>query len=116
MRKIATVLLATLLLSACSGNGSQAENAGMAMAETACLIFDENVTFDQITGLTGDVMQKYGWEKPEDIDTYLTSIQGTPEMDLVKTSTIETLEEKCGAELAASGVAASDLADKMVSE
>lgn len=114
MRKIAFLLLSTLVLSACGSSGSQAENAGKAMAETACLLFDESVTFDQITEKTGLIMDNYGWDKPEDIDTYLASVQGTPELDTVKSIATTHMEENCGDAISTSGVSASDLAASMV--
>lgn len=116
MRKIAFLLLSTLVLSACGSTGSQAENAGKAMAETACLLFDESVTFDQITEKTGTIMNDYGWDKPEDIDTYLTSVQGTPELETVKTAATTQMETVCGDALSTAGVTASDLAESMVTQ
>lgn len=116
MRKIAFLLLTTLVLSACGSTGSQAENAGKAMAETACLLFDESVTFDQITEKTGTIMNTYGWNKPEDIDTYLTSVQGTPELETVKTVAATHMEATCGDSLTTSGVSAADLAESMVTQ
>lgn len=114
MRKFAFLLLTTLVLSACGSSGTQAENAGKAMAETACLLFDQNVTFDQITEKTGDIMNNYGWDKPEDIDTYLASIQGTAEVDTVKSVATSQMESTCGDALTTAGVSAADLAASMV--
>ena len=117
MQKFAPLLLATLLLSACGSSGSQAENAGNAMGETACLLFDESVSFDQITDKTGEIMNQYGWDQPEDIDTYLASIQSNPEeLAAVKAAAAEQLTASCGEALSTSGMTAEDLAESMVSQ
>ena len=113
MRKFAFLLLSTLALTACS-SGTPAENAGKAMAETACLLFDDTVTYDQITEKTGEIMNDYGWEKPEDIDTYLSSVQGTPEADEVKKATADHLEATCGEAMAETGISPEELANSMV--
>lgn len=117
MQKFAPLFLATLLLSACGTSGSQAENAGNAMAETACLLFDESVSFDQITDKTGEIMTAYGWDKPEDIDTYLASIQSnTEELELVRSTAATKLTETCGDALSTSGMTAEDLAESMTQQ
>lgn len=111
-----TVLLFfTLVLSACNAtSASQAENAGKAMAETACLLFDENVSLSDIESKTKDIMGKYGFTSAEEIDTYLATIRETSEIDMVSEVTRKQLESLCSDSLSASGVSAADLAKAMV--
>jgi len=116
MRKfISLMLFSALFLSAC-GASSQAENAGKAMAETACLLFSSNGDLTNLEGETTAIMTKYGWTKPEDIDTYLTSVRGTEEFNEVTVAARAHLEESCGDALTTSGVSAEELANAMTSE
>lgn len=115
MRKILLVtIISTLILSACGGG--KAENAGMAMAETACLLFDEATDMNNIQTLTTDIMIKYGFNTPEDIDTYLTEVQGTEELNQISVAARTHLEETCGDKLSENGVTAADLAEAMVNQ
>jgi len=117
MRKFLTLaLLSTLTLVSCGGANSQAENAGNAMAETACLLFDETTDMSNIEVLTTDIMTKYGWATPADIDTYLTGIQGTEELNQVQVAVRTALEDLCGDKLEENGVTAADLAEAMVTQ
>ncbi|MFA5792646.1 MAG: hypothetical protein WC897_02115 [Candidatus Gracilibacteria bacterium] len=117
MRKLLSlIILSSLALIACGGTNSQAENAGKAMAETACLLFDDATDMENIETLTTDIMVKYGWSTPADIDTYLAQIQGTEELNQVSVATRTHLEDTCGDSLTANGVTATDLAEAMVTQ
>lgn len=113
---LASFLTGALFLTACGGSGNQAENTGKAMAETACLLFDENVALEDIEAMTGDIMNKYGYDNPEEIDTYLAEVRGTEELNEVSEAARTHLEGTCAEALTASGVNAADLAEAMVSE
>jgi hypothetical protein len=116
MRKFITLtLFLALFLNAC-GTDSQAENAGKAMAETACLLFSSNGDLTNLEGETTSIMTKYGWATAADIDTYLTSVRGTEEFNEVTVAARSHLEESCGEALTASGVSAEELANAMTSE
>ncbi len=86
------------------------------MAETACLLFDQSVTMTDIESLTGDIMTKYGFNSPDEIDTYLAEVQGTEELNLVSAAARDQLEATCGDALTSNGVTAADLAEAMVSQ
>lgn len=86
------------------------------MAETACLLFDENVALEDIEAQTGEIMNKYGYDTPEDIDTYLAEIRGTEDLNQVSEAARTHLEATCSEALTASGVTAADLAEAMVAE
>lgn len=86
------------------------------MAETACLLFDETVALENIESETGDIMNKYGYDNPEEIDTYLAEIRGTEELNQVSEAARTHLESTCSEALTASGVSAADLAEAMVAE
>lgn len=114
----ASLLVSTIIFTACSGasSGNKAQNAGYAMAETACLLFDEDVSFTDIESMTEEIMQKYGFESPEEIDTYLAEVRGTEEINEVSEAARTQLEATCPDALEATGVTAADLAEAMVSE
>ena len=120
MSKVLTLslLLSMIVLSSCGGSagGNISENAGKAMAETACLLFDEEVSLGDMQSLTEDIMAEYGFEDAEAIDTYLATVRGTEEINLVSEAARTHLETTCGDALEASGVSAADLAEAMVSE
>lgn len=87
------------------------------MAETACLLFDESVSFDRITEETNNIMTSYGWKDPDEIDTYLNEIQSNPEeKEEVKTAIAEKLSSTCGDFLSTAGMTAADFAESMVSQ
>jgi len=113
----AALLLSTIILASCgAASGNKAENAGKAMAETACLLFDQSVSMDDIEASTGDIMTTYGFTSPSEIDTYLASIQDTEEMNQVTEAARTQLEATCGDALSSNGVTAADLAEAMVSQ
>lgn len=113
----ASFLTGALFLSACAGgSGNKAEDTGKAMAETACLLFDETVALEDLESKTGEIMTKYGYNDPEEIDTYLAEIRGTEELNEVSESARTHLEATCAESLTASGVSAADLAEAMVQE
>lgn len=111
---LATFLTGTLFLTACGASGTSAENTGKAMAETACLLFDESVAIENIESETQSIMIKYGYANPEEIDTYLAEIRGTEELNIVSESARTQLEATCADALAASGVSAAELAEAMI--
>ena len=113
---LASFITGALFLSACGGSGNQAENTGKAMAETACLLFDETVALENIETLTGDIMKKYGYNDPEEIDTYLAEVRGTEDLNKVSEAARTHLEATCAEALTTSGVNAADLAEAMVAE
>ncbi|MFA6024289.1 MAG: hypothetical protein WC777_03690 [Candidatus Gracilibacteria bacterium] len=113
---LASFLTGALFLSACGGTGSTAENTGKAMAETACLLFDESIAMEDLEENTKDIMKKYGYSDPKEIDTYLAEIQGTEELNLVSEAARTHLEATCAEGLSASGVSAAELAEAMVRE
>jgi hypothetical protein len=117
MQKFTSFLILSLLLSACGASESTAVNAGKAMGETACLLFDESVSFEEISEKTTTIMSSYGWKDPEEIDQYLASIQGNPEeLEAVKTAAADELTKGCGESLSTSGMTALDLAESMISQ
>lgn len=113
---LATFLTGALFLTACGGSGDKAENTGKAMAETACLLFDESIALEDIESKTQEIMTKYGYAAPEEIDTYLAEIRGTEDLNIVSESARTQLEATCADALAASGVSAAELAEAMVQE
>ena len=116
MRKLLILaLLSTLLLSAC-GKASQAENAGKAMAETACLLFNNSGDLSNLETESNTIMTKYGWKDPAEIDTYLNSVRNTAEFNEINVAARTHLEESCGDALAKAGVSAEELSSAMTSE
>ena len=111
---LASFLTGALFLTACGGSGNKAEDTGKAMAETACLLFDEAVALENIETMTGDIMTKYGYNDPEEIDDYIKAIRGTEELNEVSEAARTHLEATCAEALTASGVSAADLAEAMV--
>ena len=108
------LLTGSLVLSAC-GTGNQAEDTGKAMAEAACLLFS-GTDVEDIEAKTDEIMEKYGYSDPKEIDTYLAEIRGTEDLNVVTETARTHLEATCGDDLEASGVSAADLAEAMVSE
>ena len=115
-RSLLILACLSLVLSACSGSQNLTENAGKAMAETACLLFDEETEFVAIAEETKAVMDKYGFENDATIEDYLDSIRGTEELNKVSVVLREHLERSCGSTLEANGISAADLAEAMVQE
>lgn len=115
-KKLALALFSLLLLTACGSSSSKAANAGNAMAETACLLFNQDVKMDQITAQTDTIMKKYGFETAQDIDDYIASIKGTDELTSVSTAATNALTANCGDALTEKGVTAEDLAKAMVTQ
>lgn len=114
---LSTLLTGALFLAACGGgSGNQAEDTGKAMAETACLLFDESVALEDIEAKTEEIMNTYGYDDPAEIDTYLAEIRGTEELNQVSEAARTHLEATCAEALTASGVSAADLAEAMVQE
>lgn len=113
---LSSLLISSILLASCGGAGTKAEKAGQAMADTACLLFSEDVDFSQIESMTSDIMTQYGFSSPEEVDAYLTEIRGTEELNQVSEAARNQLEKSCGDALSTSGVSAADLAEAMVSE
>jgi len=113
---LASFLTGALFLTACGGSGNKAEDTGKAMAETACLLFNEDVALEDIETMTADIMTKYGYNDPEEIDTYLAEVRGTEELNQVSEAARTHLEETCSDALTASGVSSADLAEAMVAE
>jgi hypothetical protein len=111
-----SLLTGSVLLSACGGN--KAEDTGKAMAESACLLFGEVSKEDNedLKAKTYEIMEKYGYSDPKEIDTYLSEIRGTEDLNVVTETARTHLEATCGDDLEASGVSAADLAEAMVSE
>ena len=111
MKKIISLsFLALLSLSACGA--SQAENAGKAMAEIACLMSNESADKEAAE----EVIKKYGFETAADIDTYLETIKGTEKVNTVVASARDTLTEVCGDWLEQKGVDPSVLSKAMVGQ
>jgi len=81
------------------GPDTRAEDAGMAMAKSFCLLFDENLTFEEVGEITFEIVQDYGFETPAEIDNYLAKIEGTEAADRVAAALNETITETCGDDL-----------------
>jgi predicted small secreted protein len=115
---LAALLVSASLLTACGGaaSGSQAENAGKAMAETACLLFDENVDFETIAAQSEEIVQNYGFESSTSIDDYIMEVAGTEEQNAIVVAAREHLEATCGEDIEASGLSAAELSEAMVLE
>jgi len=114
---LAALLVLSSILTACGGaSTNKAENAGMAMAETACLLFDESISLEDIPTMTTDIVEKYGFITSDNIDTYLAEIAGTEELNEVAVAVREHLEATCGDALEASGLSAADLSEAIVLE
>lgn len=113
---LASFLTGALFLTACGGTGDQAENTGKAMAETACLLFDETIAIEDIESKTQEIMKEYGYQNPEEIDVYLSEVRGTEDLNKVSESARTQLEATCADALAASGVSAAELAEAMIQE
>jgi hypothetical protein len=106
----------SLAFSACSTSQNISEDAGKAMAETACLLFDEDTEFVAIAEETKAIMDKYGFENDATVEDYLDSIRGTEELNNVVVIVREHLESSCGETLEKNGIQAADLAEAMVQE
>jgi hypothetical protein len=115
-KRLALALVSAVLLTACGTAGTPAENAGMAMAETACLIFNDEVNMDSMSAESTTILSKYGFKEASEIDAYLATVQGTAELDTVVSTASKTLTEKCGENLTAKGVDPTELAQAMVSQ
>lgn len=105
-------------LVACSSASSEnrAEDAGKAMGETACLLFDEAIDLDESEELSEDILDLYGFSSSKAINRYLDEIRGTEELNKVSEAVRTHMETTCGEDLAKSGVTAADLAEALVSE
>ncbi len=116
-RFLSTLLLSSVLLSACAGGGaSRADNAAKAMAETACLLFDNGTALEDIEQKTNEIIANYGFTSTDEIDSYLAEIQGTEELNELSVTLRTHLETTCGEALAANDVNAASLAEAMVLE
>ena len=115
--KLSLALAGVLLLTACGTALTAPQNAANAMAETACLLFDDSATTkEEMASKTTEIMTKYGYGDASEIDTYLTTIQGTEELNTVTTTLRDALTANCGTTLDAKGVTADDLSKAMVSQ
>ncbi|MBT5516465.1 hypothetical protein HOK22_00975 [Candidatus Peregrinibacteria bacterium] len=113
---LAIFLLSSIAFTACSTIQSEPKRAAMAMAETSCLLFDENIDFTKIGEQTSEIMEKYGYEDNAKIDDYLVSIADTEELNEVSVELRTALETNCGDLLTESGIDAADLAEAIVFE
>ena len=110
-------LISAILLYACNSSSEKnAENAGKAMAETACLLFNETIELEEIEQMSEDIMREYGFSSSKEIDSYLASVRGTEELNKVSEAVRTHMESTCGQALAESDVSAADLAEAMVRE
>ncbi len=114
---LAFSLLSMTVLSACAGSsGGSSENAGKAMAEMACLLFDESVSLEDISSKSDDIIVAYGFADTKEMKFYVATVRGTEEINLVSEAARTHLEATCGDALEDSGVSAADLAEAMVRE
>lgn len=113
--KITLALTSLLLLTAC-GASTTIEKAANAMAETACLHFNEGLSREELEAQSLAILEKYTYATAAEIDGYLLSIQGTEELNAIASTLRDALKSNCGGTLEAKGVAAEDLANAMVSE
>lgn len=104
-----------LLFAACTTNSSLADDAGKALAETACLPFDSSVATEDILTKYDEKLAEFGFDE-DSLQEYLTSIEGTSELNEVSVVLRTHLQETCGDELEAYGTNAADLAETMVLE
>lgn len=112
MKRIA-LFLSLLTITACS-SGSPEENAGKAMAETACLLFDQSVSLDRVQSQSEKILNGYGFKTMDDVTAYINSIRGTTSENEVVIAVRDHLEKSCGDALDSANVNASDLAQSMV--
>lgn len=114
---LATLMVLASILAACNtSSGNQAENAGKALADAACLLFDESIEFAEIPDLSQEIIKKYDFSSSDEIDNYLEGVKGTEEMNEVMVAAREQLEAQCGSGLASSGLSAAELAESIVSQ
>ena len=92
---------------------AQVENASGAMAEASCLLFDEEVPFEDLENLILDIMVNYGYEVPGDIDVFIEASMDFPAHDQLTTQLESDLDEFCGSILEDADVDISDLAESM---
>lgn len=111
---LAALIFSSLLLSACTGSASQAENAGKSLAETSCLALNETVAIENVLETSEAIPAKYGFEDGNALNEYLTSIAGTEDQNLVVVSLRENLEKFCGDELSNLGITPADLAEEII--
>ncbi|QQR55392.1 hypothetical protein IPG41_02450 [Candidatus Peregrinibacteria bacterium] len=114
MKNLTFLVLATLALTACSSGQSKTDQAGIAMAQVSCLLFDESVTFDQITQKSDEFLKEQGWESLDDFDAYLSSIKGTADAQAIKTAALDSMSESCKEGIAEVGGTPEEFMDAML--
>ncbi len=112
MKRIA-LFLSLIALSSCS-TGSPEENAGKALAEKACLVFDQSISLEKVDSETTKILKEYGFDSMDEITVYIDSIRNTEAENQVIIELRDHLEKTCGDALDSANVDASDLAQSMV--
>ncbi|MBU0982212.1 hypothetical protein KKC94_05990, partial [Patescibacteria group bacterium] len=92
---IAVIVVMFVMLKPQAIKSNKAERAARAMAESSCLLFDEQLTFEDIGDATNDIVIHYGFKNPEEIDTYLSQISGTEEQNELSIYLRKALDENC---------------------
>lgn len=119
MPKIILPCLSLMLFAvACSTPSSlpESQRAGLTLAESSCLLFDPELSFDQIASSSEDVRKKYGYESSDELEEYLDSVKETEEENQVAIALREGIENFCGEELLARGLNPADMSQAILSE
>lgn len=89
-------------------------NASEAMAQGACLLFDNSIDSEELVVQFEAVMTEHGYEDDSDIDVYFAAIQDFSFFDDMETQLTADLEATCSADLEAAELTAEALAASMV--
>ena len=87
-----------------------------AMAETTCLLFDENFTCSELEDQVNEIMNAYGYEDSNAIDTYLAYIRDLDFFQDAEDTLSSKLENTCGTEISSAGSDVDSLAAAMLEE
>ncbi|MEK7146139.1 MAG: hypothetical protein AAB802_03050 [Patescibacteria group bacterium] len=118
MLKKILIVLSLMLVTACSDPSAlpEPQRAGLALAESSCLLFDPELSFDQIASASEDVRSKYGFETSEELEEYLDSLGESEEKNEVAIALREGIENFCGDALLERGLNPVDMSQAILSE
>ena len=86
------------------------------MSKSFCLLFDEELSLEEIGDLNFEIVQDFGFESPASIDQYLAKIAGTEEETKVATALHDSLLENCSDELVSRELNPEDVVQAILSK
>lgn len=113
---VLAVILLVFALSPIATGKPTPEKAANAIAESSCLLFDNELSFDEIANMTKEIAKKYDFDSPQKIDEYLRTIANSEDENTTSVLLRESLQKNCGSALAEKSLDPADLSKAILTE